>query len=214
MDKIADSYDISNAVIVGLEGAILGLATSLCEGLPGAQLMVPTLVMSDITASITLLCRHVCQISTSYGFSSRDPVNLPHVLAAMAPHHNSSDEGFLTAKAMAVNFIRKNSKYLLKNANFLLEKRILERVAPQLLKLINYLTERLGLVMTEKEFGMLVPALGIFVNGGLNVMFQQVGHTTAKDYFRLIILGEKYGNEKIDKLLGEEIRLLKANKSA
>lgn len=68
--------------------------------------------------------------------------------------------------------------------------------------------------MTEKEFGMLVPALGIFVNGGLNVMFQQVGHTTAKDYFRLIILGEKYGNEKIDKLLGEEIRLLKANKSA
>lgn len=58
--------------------------------------------------------------------------------------------------------------------------------------------------MTEKEFGMLVPALGIFVNGGLNVMFQQVGHTTAKDYFRLIILGEKYGNEKLISCLGKK----------
>lgn len=214
IDMIADSYDISNAIIVGLEGALLGAATTLCEGLPGAQVIIPTIVVSDVTASMTLLCRHVCQIATSYGYSSRDPVNFPHIIASMAPHHNSSDEGFLSAKATAIGSIRSSSKYLIKNSGNLFDKELLEKEAPQLLKLISYLSERLGIVITEKEFGMIIPFVGAVANSGINVAFQQVGHTTAKDYFRMLILGEKYGNDEIDSILGREIEFLKTNKSA
>ena len=208
MDMVADSYDLNNALIVGVEGAVMGLAATLAESVPFAQFLIPSIILSDVAASMTLLSRHVCQIATSYGFSSQKQPNLPHILAAMTPNHNSSDEGFLAVKVIAIKAAQESGEFLIKNAGKTLEQKILEKEAPQLIKLITYLTERLGVVITEKELGMLVPIAGAVLNGGMNVAFQQVGHTTSKDYFRQLILEKKYGTDEFVKRLTSEINIL------
>lgn len=210
MDKVADRYDLSNAVFVGLEGSLLGAATTLAEGVPLAQLLIPSLVMADVSSSMVLLSRHVCQIATCYGYSSEKPINLPHILAAMAPTNNTSDEGYFVSKEYAVASIREAGKYLAQNTRNLLDKDILNR-APQLVKLITYLTERLGLTISQKELALLVPVAGAVINGGVNIAFQQAGHTMAKDYFRQLILEERYGSMVQDAINSkiEELRLKK-----
>lgn len=80
-DKVADSFDVSNAVIVGAEGAIMGAATSICELFPGAQIAIPALIAADVMASMTFLSRHASQVAASYGFPASDPVNVAHIIS-------------------------------------------------------------------------------------------------------------------------------------
>lgn len=206
MDRVADSYDLSNAVFLGLEGSLMGAAASLAEGIPFAQLVIPSIIIADVTSSLVLLSRHVCQIATSYGYSSEKNINIPHILAAMAPINSSDDEGYLMAKGLAVNAIREGGQFVAKGG------KLLDKECPQLIKLIAYITERLGLEITEKELGILVPEAGAILNGGVNIAFQQSGHITAKDYFRQLILEEKYGEEEVYKAINHSVLNIRASK--
>src|SRR5947209_11622665 len=98
LDAVADSFRLGSSLLLGAEGALLGGATTMAEGIPGAQLVIPSLILTDITTSLTLLSRHTCQIATSYGYSSREPGNAPHMIAAMAPQSETGDEGYVTLK--------------------------------------------------------------------------------------------------------------------
>ncbi|MCD1260700.1 EcsC family protein [Paenibacillus athensensis] len=204
MDRVADAYEVSNGVLVATEGAVLGIASTLAEGIPFAQLAIPAIVTADVTASMTLMSRHVCQIATSYGYSSYDPLNMPDILSAMAPVATSADEGFLILKAGAVYEIREAGKFAAKHAGALLD----DVAAPQLIALIRAVAQRLGVVITEKELGLLVPIAGAALNGGLNLAFQQTNHTNAKDYFRRLILIDRYGREAVWSALEAERNLL------
>jgi len=207
MDSVADSFDFSNAVMVGVEGAVLGAATTLCEGIPFAQVLIPTVVAADVAASMTLLSRHVCQIAASYGFSSRIPTNVPHILAAMAPHHNASpQDGFFSMKATVTAAIREAGQHISGKTSAGLGEKLAEKEMPALVKLINQVAERLGIVVTEKELGMLVPVAGAVLNGGLNIAFQQMGHTTAKDYFRVQVLNGRHGEKHVENEIQKRIR--------
>ena len=196
IDKVADSYDLSNAIFLGIEGALLGAATTLAEGVPFAQLLIPPLIMTDVSSSMVLLSRHACQIATSYGYSSEKTINLPHILAAMVPINDTSDEGYFASKALAIHAIRDASLYLAKSAEGIFNKEI-----PVLVKLIAYVTERLGIQIVQKELSLLIPIAGAVLNGGVNVAFQQTGHIIAKDYFRSLILEDRYGSEEIKQLI-------------
>ncbi|HMF01591.1 MAG TPA: hypothetical protein VKK06_17025, partial [Terriglobia bacterium] len=85
LDAVADSFRFGSSLLLGAEGALLGSATTLAEGIPGAQLVIPSLILTDVTSSMTLLSRHTCRIATAYGYSSKKAENLPHLMAAMAP---------------------------------------------------------------------------------------------------------------------------------
>jgi hypothetical protein len=208
-DAVADSCRIGNITWVGLEGMVMGAGTTLAEALPGAQVVVPSLIMADVAASITLFSRQACQLSTVYGYSPRDPQNIVHILGAMVPHADSSDEGYLVTKAIVTDSIREAGRFLAKNAGRQISREIIEKEAPQLIKLINYLAQRLGVILGQKELGILVPVAGAALNGGVNVAFQHVGHTTAKDYFRRLLLEAKYGEETIGKMIKEKIEEVK-----
>ncbi|TBL75160.1 EcsC family protein [Paenibacillus thalictri] len=197
MDSVADSFDFSNGFFVTTEGAVLGAATTLLEAVPLAQIAIPAVVTADVAASMTLMSRHVCQIATSYGYSSRDAANVPHILSAMVSTSSSSDEGFLVTKAAAISEIRAATHFAANHAGSLSGSVVKDSVSPQLVKLVQFVTERLGMIITEKELGMLVPIAGAVLNGGLNLAFQQMNHTNAKDYFRRLILTDKYGEDAV-----------------
>jgi hypothetical protein len=209
LDAVADSFRLGSALLLGAEGAVLGGVTTIAEGIPGAQLVIPSLILTDITSSLTLLSRHTCRIATAYGYPSRSPENLPHLVAAMAPPSDDADEGYLALKTAVVTSIRESSQFMTRMAGVVVDRQLLEREAPQMIRLITYVADRLGVVVTEKELGILVPVAGAILNGSINIAFQQVGHQTAKDYFRRIILEDRYGEELVSYAIQQEMRALR-----
>src|SRR2546426_6756009 len=209
LDAVADSFSWGSTFLLGAEGALLGSATTLAEGIPGAQLVIPSLILTDVTSSMTLLSRHTCRIATTYGYSSRNPKNLAHLVAAMAPHADSSDEGYLALKTAVVTSIRESGQFMARTAGMVMDRQLLEREAPQMIRLITYVADRLGIVITQKELGILVPIVGAVLNSSINVAFQQVGHQTAKDYFRRVILEDRYGEELVSYAIRQEIETLR-----
>ena len=196
--------------MLGAEGALLGGATTMAEGIPGAQLVIPSLILTDVTTSMTLLSRHTCRIATAYGYSSKNPENLPHLMAAMAPQSETSDEGYLALKTAVVTSIRETGQFMSRTTGVLLDRQLLDREAPQMIRLITYVADRLGIVITQKELGILVPIAGAVLNSSINVAFQRVGHQTAKDYFRRLLLEDRYGEELVSYAIQQEIEALKS----
>jgi hypothetical protein len=212
LDAVADSIRWSSSLLLGVEGALLGSATTMAEGIPGAQLVIPSLILTDVTSSMTLLSRHTCRIATAYGYSSKKPENLPHLMAAMAPQTESSDEGYLALKTAVVTSIRESGQFMTRSTGMMFDRKVLEREAPQMIRLITYVADRLGIVITQKELGVLVPIAGAVLNSSINVAFQQVGHQTAKDYFRRVLLEDRYGEELVSYAVQQEIAALKENR--
>lgn len=208
LDLVADSIRFASSFLLGAEGAVLGGATTLAEGIPGAQLVIPSLILTDITSSMTLLSRHTCRVATAYGYSSKKAENVPHLVAAMAPQSENADEGYLTLKTAVVTSIRESGQFMARTASVMLDRQLLEREAPQMIRLIAYVADRLGVVITQKELGILVPIAGAVLNSSINVAFQQVGHQTAKDYFRRLILEDRYGDELVSYAIEQEIAAL------
>lgn len=185
----------------------MGGLGSVATGIPGAQLLIPSIILSDIAASMTLLSRHVCRVATAYGYASTVPDHLPHLVAAMAPQSQTSDEGYLALKTAVVTSIRESSQFLARTATMVVDRQLLEREAPQMIRLISFVAERLGIVVTQKELGLLIPIAGAALNSSINVAFQQVGHTTAKDYFRRMLLETRHGSDAVAAALRQEFEL-------
>ncbi len=204
-DALADALVRNNTLLIGLEGALLGLSTSLAAYIPFAQVSLPGLITTDILLSMTLLARHTLQVALIYGFPGSQPENIPHILAAMAPEREFTDEGYLASKALVVNAIRESAQFLAEVSGRELSIRLIQKRVPQLIKLMQYVAERIGLVLTEKQLSMGVPIAGAFLNGGVNVAFQQLGHRTAKNYFRKMLLVQKYGTDAVQQYLNHKI---------
>jgi len=213
LDAVADSFRWGSSFLLGAEGALLGSATTMAEGIPGAQLVIPSLILTDVTSSMTLLSRHTCRLATAYGFSSKKLENLPHLMAAMAPQTEGSDEGYLALKTAVVTSIRESGHFISRTAGMVLDRQLLEREAPQMIRLIAYVADRLGIVITQKELGVLVPVAGAVLNSSINVAFKQVGHQTAKDYFRRVLLEDRYGEELVTYAVQQEIAMLKEKRA-
>ena len=212
LDRIADRFHVGSSIVLGAEGAALGALTTLAYAVPGAGLLIPSLVLADVTSSMALLSRHACRVAGVYGFSSGSPETLPHVLAAMAPQTGTSDEGYLALKAAVVTSIREASQFMSRTAARVIDRQLLEREAPQLVRLIAFVAERLGVVVTQKNLGILVPVAGAALNSSVNVAFQQVGHQGAKEYFRRMILHERYGEGLVEEAISLETDRLRTKR--
>jgi hypothetical protein len=134
-------------------------------------------------------------------------------MAAMAPQTEGSDEGYLALKTAVVTSIRESGHFMSRTAGMVLDRQLLEREAPQMIRLITYVADRLGIVITQKELGVLVPVAGAVLNSSINVAFQQVGHQTAKDYFRRVLLEDRYGEELVTYAVQQEMAALKEKRA-
>jgi len=196
-DRVADRFRVSNALLIGTEGVLLGLGASICEGFPGAQLLLPAVIAADIAASMTLLSRHASQVAACYGFSPADPKNLPHVIASMVPWSHGPEDAFFSAKSGVLAEVWAAQAFLAAQATAAAPELLARGQAPLLVRLIQNVATRLEISLTQKEFAMLVPLAGAGLNGAVNVAFQQAGHLCMKDYFRRVLLAEKYGGEEV-----------------
>ena len=212
LDRVADSYKLGGAVLLGTEGAVLGAATTVACTVPGSPVLVPSLIALDVTSSLTLLSRHACRIGSTYDFSPQDPNTLPHLIGAMAPRLRTSDEGYVAVKTAAIKAIQDAGRFFARTS-LRIDRRVLEAEAPQLIRLISYVARRLGVVLTEKNLAVLIPIAGAALNSTVNVAFQRVGHSLAQDYFRRMILDERYGANIVESALNQEVAGLRSSPS-
>src|SRR5205823_15051009 len=105
--------------------------------------------------------------------------------------------------------IRESCLCLARTTIVLLDLHLLDREAPQMIRLLTYVADRLGIVITQKELGILVPIAGAVLNSSIHIAFQQVGHHTAKDYFRRLVLEDRYGEELVSYAIQQEIGALR-----
>jgi hypothetical protein len=131
------------------------------------------------------------------------------MIAAMAPQSATGDEGYLALKTAVVTSISESGRFLAKTGGMVFDRHVLEHEAPQMIRLITYVADRLGVVLTEKELGIIVPVAGAVLNSTLNIAFQQLGHQTAKDYFRRLILEDRYGEEIVSYAIAQEVEVLR-----
>jgi hypothetical protein len=127
----------------------------------------------------------------------------------MAPDTSTTDEGYLAIKAAVMTSIREAGQFMTRASSILVDRRLLEREAPQMVRLIAYVAERLGVVVTQKELGILIPVAGALFNSSLNIAFQRFGHNAAKDYFRRLILEQRYGDELVAYAVAQEIEAIR-----
>jgi hypothetical protein len=203
LDHVADTFKLGGTVLVGTEGALLGAATSMSYMVPGSQLLLPSLILADVAGSMTLLSRHTCRVASAYGFAPTDSKNLPHLFAAMAPRSQDADEGYIAVKLAAVKAVHDAERFLGTGTGHI-NRHLLERDAPQLIRLITYVARRLGVVISEKNLAVLVPVAGALLNSTVNAAFHRVGHFLAKDYFRRMILDERYGANVVEAALADQ----------
>jgi hypothetical protein len=135
------------------------------------------------------------------------------MIAAMAPQAETGDEGYLALKTAVVTSISESGRFISRTGGMVIDRHVLEHEAPQMIRLITYVADRLGVVITEKELGIIVPVAGAVLNSSLNVAFQQLGHHSAKDYFRRLILEDRYGEEIVSYAISQEMDVLKHSRS-
>jgi hypothetical protein len=210
IDAVADSYTMDNVLCVGTEGVVLGGAATFASGTVLGVVTVPAIVVADASLSFGILSRNVCQIGATYGYSVENPLNMPHFMAALVPHQDLADESYFMGKSMAVEAIYQSKQFLLSHTGRLFDERLLKSEAPKLLRLLYYVLQRLGMVITEKELAMLLPIAGAVLNGSVNMAFQKMGQQVAKDYFRMLFLEDKYDQETIRNLLQAEVSRLRS----
>jgi hypothetical protein len=208
LDNLSDSFRGSSRLLLGLEGAALGSATTLVEGVPGASLIIPSLILADVTASLTLLSRQTCYVASSYGFSPEQTENLPHIIGSLAPHTGMTEEGYYTLKTAVAAAIRESAGFASRTAGVMIDRSVLEHEAPQMIRLVASVAKRLGVTVTQKELGVLIPVAGAILNSSINIAFQHVCYQNAKDYFRLLLLEERYGNELVAVAISQEMHTL------
>src|SRR2546428_10797836 len=120
----------------------------MAEGIPGAHLVIPSLILPEVTSPMPLLSRHTCRIATTYGYSSRNPENLPHLVAAMAPHADSSDEGYLALKTAVVTSIRESGQFMARTAGIVMDRLLLAREAPPAMRIVSFIDRLPGNLVT------------------------------------------------------------------
>src|SRR5207244_12662336 len=112
-----------------------------------------------------------------------------------------------------VTSYRESGQFMARASGMVMDRQLVEREAPQMILLMTYVADRLGIVITQKELGILVPIAGAVLNSSINVAFQQVGHQTAKDYFRRLILEDRYGEELVAIAIQGEVATLQAQRN-
>ncbi len=210
-DEVADSLLVRDSMLIGAEGVIMGLAAGICAWAPGAQFILPGVVASDVYASMTFLSRHSSLLAGVYGYSPTEAENVTHVLASMVPLTRDDFMGQKSEGRANLQTVAENARLdLLSHSTRKVDVLMFSKSSKHMIKLIQQVSGRLKLILTEKQLGMLVPFLGVALNSGVNMAFQQVAHTASRDYFRRLELNALWGEAEVNATVLQALDELKA----
>jgi len=196
-DHVARQLARENTLTVAAEGALAGLAASLCELIPGLQALALPAILADMAASVWLLAQNAVRIGYSYGYSIDEPEDIAHFLIAMAPY--TADAALLESKWVAHTALRQSGAQLAATFSGHGSIATLAAANPAIGSLIDRVAARLALRLGEREWGLLVPVAGAVIQGSVNAAFARAGSAQAMRYFQHVHLLERYGEEYLQR---------------
>jgi len=208
IDLVANQPKTFNKVMATGGGAVFGGLASASFVAPWA---IPLVVTADLGSTLTFLIKHISQISTSFGYSSKENSNIRFILEAMTPIQSDENGGYFKNKVNLHKNVRFGADFIKKNPDDLIEL-IGKNEAPRIIQLLHTLTQRLGLSLTEKELAMLIPVIGAIGNGMVNNFFLESAHQTAHNYFRKKTLEEQYGKNEVAEEIGKQRERIRKEK--
>ncbi len=170
-DAIAKTYIDSNKLISAFEGASLGM---------GGLLMMA----ADIPAVMSINFRMISQIANSFGYNSvteMDKIYMLHIFS-LAGAQNSEERKEIFEKLRELSVACADEK----NPNTLGKY--------SLLKVVQEIAEKMGLSLTKRKLGQLIPIIGAGIGAGMNYKFTLENGQAALMAFRQRRLDE---NRKI-----------------
>ncbi len=203
-DEASRKLALRQGKAVAAEGAAAGFTVSLCELLPGLQAFAIPAIAADLAAAVYLMAQGAIQTGYSYGYTLDNPEDLPHLLAAMAPH--AQDASLLEAKFAAHTALRQTGATMARSMADHAAIRTLVSANPAVHELIDAVARRLAMRLAEKELGLALPLVGALVQGAVNTAFARYAHRKATRYFQRLHLVERYGEPYVNERLQDERR--------
>lgn len=212
-DEASRRLSVRHGRAVAAEGLAAGFTVSLCELIPGLQAFAIPAIAADLAATVYMMAQSAVQTGYSYGYTLDNPEDLPHLLAAMAPH--AQDASLIEAKLAAHAALRETGVAVARSVADHAAVRALATANPAVHQLIDAVATRLAMRLAEKELGLALPIVGALTQGAVNTAFARYAHRKATRYFQRLHLVERYGEQYVnERLQGEWQRRAHAEQPA
>jgi len=158
-------------------------------GLPAMSIELPI--------STTIMLRSIADIARSEQeniFSDDTKIACIEVFALGGPttKDDASDSGYFAVRASLAKSVTKAAEYLA-------GKKMSEKGAPALIRLIIKIAERFSIQVTEKAAAQAIPAIGAAGGALINTLFIDHFQDMARGHFIVRRLERKYGSEMVEK---------------
>jgi len=165
-----------------------------CTGAVGGAFGLPALAV-ELPASTVLMLRSIVDIARSEG---EDLTSVEARLACMevfalggrTPDDDADESAYFAARAALASAVTEAVRYLG-------AKRMAQRGAPVLLRLIAEVAGRFGATVTQKVAAQAVPVVGGIGGAALNVLFMTHFQNMARGHFVVRRLERKYGADLV-----------------
>lgn len=182
INKEKHASSLFNKALVGTSGATIGYF-----GLPALAIELPI--------STTIIFREVANIAQREGFNLSDIETRLNCMEVFALGGHSKDD----EKANSAYYrIRMGFAYEVKKAMDFLARGVTDKeILPLLVKMIETIATRYGIVVSEKAMVQSIPYISSGFGATINLVFINHFQDMAQGHFTIKRLEKKYGEDKI-----------------
>lgn len=172
------------------------LAVTLTGGIGGFFGISSALI--ELPVSTVLMLRSIADIAASEGENLSDIYSKLACLEVLAlggngERNQTSDISYFSLRILLAREIGEAAKYIT-------TKGIIEEGAPILVKLLNTISSRFGVAVSQKLAGQALPIIGSISGATINNIFMDHYQKLAKAHFTIRRLERTYGSEYVKQL--------------
>lgn len=165
------------------------------SGAAGGAFGLPALTL-ELPISTTLMLRSIADIASAEGEDPRDPETRLACLTVFAlgssrdKRDDAAESGYFAARSALATAVTEASKHLA-------QKGLAKTGAPALVRLVNLIAARFGIVVSEKAAAQAIPILGAAGGALVNTIF--IGHyqEMARGHFIVRRLERRHGESAV-----------------
>jgi hypothetical protein len=175
------------------------LAATISGGIGGFFGFTSALV--ELPISTTIMLRSIAEIAKSHGEDLTDITSRLACLEVLALGSNSEKSDTIESSYFSLRVLL--AKEISEAAKFITRKGIIEEGAPLLVKMLNTVSSKFGIAVSQKLAGMALPIVGSISGAAINNLFIDHFQKTAEAHFTIRKLERKYGNEYVKQVFRE-----------
>ena len=186
-----ESSDKIHKLLAGLSGAV------------GGTFGIPALAI-ELPVSATIMLRSIADIARSEGerledFETKVACLEVFALSGGGAEHESADTSYYAVRSFLTTSLGDTARHIA-------SKGMAKEGAPALVRLVNAVSSRFSIPVSEKLAAQSIPAIGAIGGASINLIFIYHYQEMARAHFTVRRLEREYGEEEVKKTYTEIIR--------